>query len=165
MSELVQIFLSKQLTVNLGRDDQGEAKTVVLQAGLQEVEKEIAEHWFVAAHSQEVPAHSAYAGELEEIIKQKDIEIAAMQIQIDEAGKQNLKHDEEMKAKDKELGDLKIQSAKDLQTQAAESKDALDQAQKVIKERDAEIAKLNADLAKATPAKEAAKEKDTPKET
>lgn len=161
MSELVQILLSKQLTVNLGRDDQGEAKTVVLQAGLQEVEKEIAEHWFVAAHSQEVPAHSAYAGELEEIIKQKDIELASMQIQIDEAAKQHLKHGEDIKAKDKEISDLKIQSAKDLQTQASESKDALDQAQKVIKERDAEITKLKADLAKATPTKE----KDTPKET
>lgn len=161
MSELVQILLSKQLTVNLGRDDQGEAKTVVLQAGLQEVEKEIAEHWFVAAHSQEVPAHSAYAGELEEIIKQKDIEIAAMQIQIDEAGKQNLKHGEDIKAKDKEISDLKIQSAKDLQTQASESKDALDQAQKVIKDRDAEITKLKADLAKATSAKSKEPQKET----
>lgn len=161
MSELVQILLSKQLTVNLGRDDQGEAKTVVLQAGLQEVEKEIAEHWFVAAHAQEVPAHSAYANELEEIIKQKDIELASMQIQIDEAAKQHLKHGEEIKAKDKELSDLKIQSAKDLQAQANESKSALDQAQKVLKERDAEIAKLKADTAKAVPAKE----KDTPKET
>ncbi|OBA12106.1 hypothetical protein A9988_09820 [Acinetobacter calcoaceticus] len=143
MSELVQILLSKQLTVNLGRDDQGEAKTVVLQAGLQQVEKEIAEHWFVAAHSQEIPAHSAYTNELEQVLEQKDQEIAAMQIQIDEAAKQILKHDEEMKAKDKELSDLKIQSAKELQ------------------DRDAEIAKLKADLAKATPAKE----KATPKET
>ena len=47
MPKLVQILLSKQLTVNLGRDEQGQAKTVVLQAGLQEVEQEVAEHWFV----------------------------------------------------------------------------------------------------------------------
>ncbi|KQF88270.1 hypothetical protein APC22_10530 [Acinetobacter pittii] len=161
MSELVQILLSKQLTVNLGRDDQGEAKTVVLQAGLQEVEKEIAEHWFVSAHSQEIPAHSAYASELEEIIQQKDAELVAMQIQLDEAEKQILKHGEEMKAKDKELSDLKIQSAKDLQTHADESKTALDQAQKLINERDKEIAKLKADAAKVAPAKE----KDVPKET
>ncbi len=165
MSKLVQILLSKPLTVNLGRDEQGEAKTIVLQAGIQEVEEDVANHWFVKAHSQEIPAHSAYTNELEQVLEQKDQEIAAMQIQIDEAAKQILKHDEEMKAKDKELSDLKIQSAKDLQTQAGEAKDALDQAQKVIKERDAEIAKLKADLAKATPAKESAKEKDAPKET
>ncbi|WP_284118245.1 STY1053 family phage-associated protein [Acinetobacter seifertii] len=165
MSKLVKILLGKQLTVNLGRDKQGEAKTVVLQEGLQEVEEDIAKHWFVAAHAQEIPENSAYSSELENLIQHKDEEIAAMQIQIDEAGKQILKHDEEMKAKDKELGDLKIQSAKDLQTQAAESKDALDQAQKMIKERDAEITKLKADLAKVTPAKEPAKEKDAPKET
>ncbi|MDV7705013.1 STY1053 family phage-associated protein [Acinetobacter pittii] len=161
MSELVQILLSKQLTVNLGRDDQGEAKTVVLQAGLQQVEKEIAEHWFVAAHSQEIPAHSAYTNELEELLEQKDQEIAAMQIQIDEAEKQHLKHGEDIKAKDKEISDLKIQSAKDLQTQASESKDALDQAQKVIKDRDAEITKLKADLAKATSAKSKEPQKET----
>ncbi|AUM27144.1 STY1053 family phage-associated protein [Acinetobacter pittii] len=161
MSELVQILLSKQLTVNLGRDDQGEAKTVVLQAGLQQVEKEIAEHWFVAAHSQEIPAHSAYTNELEELLEQKYQEIAAMQIQIDEAEKQHLKHGEDIKAKDKEISDLKIQSAKDLQTQASESKDALDQAQKVIKDRDAEITKLKADLAKATSAKSKEPQKET----
>ncbi|MDR0023602.1 hypothetical protein FPK38_22450, partial [Acinetobacter baumannii] len=86
---------------------------------------------------------SAYTNELEQVLEQKDQEIAAMQIQIDEAAKQILKHDEEMKAKDKELSDLKIQSAKELQ------------------DRDAEIAKLKAELTKATPAKE----KATPKET
>jgi hypothetical protein len=32
MPKLIQILLSKQLTVNLGRDEQGQAKTVVLQA-------------------------------------------------------------------------------------------------------------------------------------
>ncbi|MDR8319982.1 hypothetical protein FPK67_19275, partial [Acinetobacter baumannii] len=60
MSKLVQILLSKPLTVNLGRDEQGEAKTIVLQAGIQEVEEDVAKHWFVKAHSQEIPAHSAY---------------------------------------------------------------------------------------------------------
>lgn len=164
MSKLVKILLGKQLTVNLGRDEQGEAKTVVLQEGLQEVEEDIAKHWFVAAHAQEIPESSAYSSELEKVIEQKDQEIAAMQIQIDEAGKQILKHDEEMKAKDKEISDLKIQSTKELQTLTNESNAALEDAQKAIKDRDAEIAKLKADLAKATPAKETAKEKDAPKE-
>lgn len=59
MSKLVQILLTKQLTVNLGRDDQGEVKTVVLEAGIQEVEQEIAEHWFVKAHSQEITTSDA----------------------------------------------------------------------------------------------------------
>ncbi|MDE3320740.1 STY1053 family phage-associated protein [Acinetobacter nosocomialis] len=121
MSKLVKILLGKQLTVNLGRDEQGEAKTVVLQEGLQEVEEEIAKHWFVAAHAQEIPESSAYSSELENLIQQKDEEIAAMQIQIDEAGKQILKHDDEMKAKDKEISDLKIQLTKALQTSAPET--------------------------------------------
>lgn len=121
MSKLVKILLGKQLTVNLGRDEQGEAKTVVLQEGLQEVEEEIAKHWFVAAHAQEIPESSAYSSELEKVIEQKDQEIAAMQIQIDEAGKQILKHDEDMKAKDKEINDLKIQLTKALQAQTTDS--------------------------------------------
>ncbi|ARG16063.1 STY1053 family phage-associated protein [Acinetobacter nosocomialis] len=122
MSKLVKILLGKQLTVNLGRDEQGEAKTVVLQEGLQEVEEEIAKHWFVAAHAQEIPESSAYSSELEKVIEQKDQEIAAMQIQIDEAGKQFLQHDAEMKAKDKEISDLKIQLDKALQTQSSDMK-------------------------------------------
>lgn len=121
MSKLVKILLGKQLTVNLGRDEQGEAKTLVLQEGLQEVEEEIAKHWFVAAHAQEIPESSAYSSELEKLIQLKDEEIAAMQIQIDEAGKQILKHDEEMKAKDKEISDLKIQLTKALQAQTPDS--------------------------------------------
>lgn len=121
MSKLVKILLGKQLTVNLGRDEQGEAKTVVLQEGLQEVEEEIAKHWFVAAHAQEIPESSAYSSELEKLIEQKDQEIAAMQIQIEEAGKQIIKHDEDMKAKDKEISDLKIQLTKALQAQTTDT--------------------------------------------
>ncbi|MEQ1123464.1 hypothetical protein [Acinetobacter seifertii] len=165
MSKLVKILLGKQLIVNLGRDEQGEAKTVVLQEGLQEVEEDIAKHWFVAAHAQEIPESSAYSSELEKLIQQKDEEIAAMQIQIDEAGNQISNHAGEMASKDKELNDLKIQSARELQTLTNDSNAALEDAQKAIKDRDAEIAKLKADLAKATPAKETAKEKDASKET
>lgn len=54
MTKLVQILLTKELVVNLGKDGNGQQNTVTLPAGVQEVAAEIAEHWFVKAHSQEI---------------------------------------------------------------------------------------------------------------
>ncbi|MEW0891479.1 hypothetical protein AB0T03_03450 [Acinetobacter baumannii] len=112
MSKKVQILLSKQLTVNLGKDENGNPRTLKLEAGLQEVDPEIADHWFVKAHAQEIPSNAAYTNELEGLIKEKDDEIAAMQIQLDKATEQISKHAGEIKEKDKEINDLKVLLAK-----------------------------------------------------
>jgi len=161
MSKQVQILLSRPLTVNLGTDGNGQAITHKLAAGLQQVDAEIAENWFVKAHCQEISNNDIQTGELQKQLEIANEELSILQTQSDAATKKIGQLEGTIKERDAEIANLKIQSAKDLQTQAAESKDALDQAQKVIKERDAEISKLKAELAKATPAKE----KDTPKET
>lgn len=112
MSKKAQILLPKQLTVNLGKDENGNPRTLKLEAGLQEVDQEIAEHWFVKAHAQEIPSNAAYTNELEGLIKEKDDEIAAMQIQLDKATEQIDKHAGEMKEKDKVINELKDLLAK-----------------------------------------------------
>ncbi|WP_038342300.1 STY1053 family phage-associated protein [Acinetobacter sp. A47] len=119
MSKLVQILLNKELTVNLGRDEHGEAKTIVLKPGLQEVEKEVADNWFVKAHAQEIPENSAYASELEGLIQQKDQQIGTMQIQLEAAEKTINQQVADLQAKDKEISDLKILLAKAEQAPAA----------------------------------------------
>ncbi|MBF7687074.1 STY1053 family phage-associated protein [Acinetobacter rathckeae] len=45
----VQILLSKDLLIHLSAEE-----SVELKSGLQEVEQEIADHWYVKAHSQPV---------------------------------------------------------------------------------------------------------------
>lgn len=112
MSKKVQILLSKQLIVNLGKDENGNPQTLKLEAGLQEVDQAIADHWFVKAHAQEITSNAAYTNELEGLIKEKDDEIAAMQIQLDKATEQIDKHAGEIKEKDEEINDLKVLLAK-----------------------------------------------------
>lgn len=165
MSKQVQILLSRPLTVNLGTDENGQARTHKLAVGLQHVDAEIADNWFVKAHCQEISNNDIQTGELQKQLEIANEELNILQTQSDAATKKIGQLEGDLKERDTEITNLKIQSVKDLQAQAEEAKTALDQAQKVIKERDAEITKLKADLAKATPAKEPAKEKDAPKET
>lgn len=46
-----KIFLTRDITVNLSTDSKD---SVQLRAGLQDVDKELAEHWFVQANSQAI---------------------------------------------------------------------------------------------------------------
>lgn len=123
MSKMVQILLTKQLTVNLGRDAQGEVKTIVLQAGLQEVEQEVAEHWFVKAHSQEISLGDVHSHELQQALDQANEDIKNLQTQADSATKQIKKLGDDLKDRDKEVADLKVQLAKAQQTQADSATD------------------------------------------
>ncbi|WOE32171.1 MULTISPECIES: STY1053 family phage-associated protein [unclassified Acinetobacter] len=122
MSKLVQILLSKQLTVNLGRDDQGEAKTVVLEAGLQEVEQAIAEHWFVKAHSQEIAPNDAHSHELQVALDAANAVIESLKVQSEAADKKIAELEKSSDAKDKEIESLKIQLAKSQQSQTTATK-------------------------------------------
>ena len=124
MSKLVQILLSKQLTVNLGRDDQGEAKTIVLQPGLQEVEQDIAEHWFVKAHSQAITSSDALSGELQVALDAANAAIESLTTQSEAATDQINQLTDDLKNRDKEVADLKIQLAKGQQTQSEAAKPA-----------------------------------------
>ena len=122
MSKLVQILLSKQLTVNLGRDDQGEAKTVVLEAGLQEVEQKIAEHWFVKAHAQEITSNDAHSHELQTALDAANAAIESLKIQTTAADAEIEKLTAQAKADVKTIESLKTQLAKAQQTTAADTK-------------------------------------------
>lgn len=122
MSKLVQILLTKQLTVNLGRDDQGEAKTIVLQAGLQEVEQEIAEHWFVKAHSQEITAADSNSHELQTALDAANTELVALKEQSAAADEKIAEMTKQAAADAKTIENLKTQLAKAQQAPAADEK-------------------------------------------
>lgn len=118
MSKMVQILLPKQLTVNLGRNDQGQAKTVVLQAGLQEVEQEVAEHWFVKAHAQEITSSDTQSHELQQALDKANGDLQVLQAQADAATTQITQLQNDLKERDLEVKNLKIQLEKAEQAQA-----------------------------------------------
>ena len=122
MSKLVQILLSKQLTVNLGRDDQGEAKTIVLQPGLQEVEQDIAEHWFVKAHLKEFTSNDSTSHALRNELDVANATIESLTTQSEAATAQINQLTDDLKNRDKEVADLKIQLVKAQQTQSEAAK-------------------------------------------
>ena len=118
MSKMVQILLPKQLTVNLGRNDQGQAKTVVLQAGLQEVEQEVAEHWFVKAHAQEITSSDTQSHELQQALDKANGDLQVLQAQADAATTQITQLQSDLKDRDLEVKNLKIQLDKAEQAQS-----------------------------------------------
>ena len=118
MSKMVQILLTKALTVNLGRDEHGEAKTVQLHAGLQEVEQEIAEHWFVKAHAQEITSSDTASHELQANLSAANIELAALKEQSTAADAKIAELTAQAALDAKEIADLKVQLTKALQEPA-----------------------------------------------
>lgn len=122
MSKSVQILLSKQLTVNLGRDEHGEAKTVVLNAGLQEVEQEIAEHWFVKAHSQEITSSDTHSHGLQVALDAANTELTALKEQSAAADEKIAEMTKQAAADAKTIENLKTQLAKAQQAPAADEK-------------------------------------------
>lgn len=118
MSKMVQILLPKQLTVNLGRNDQGQAKTIVLQAGLQEVEQEVAEHWFVKAHAQEITSSDTQSHELQQALDKANGDLQVLQAQADAATAQITQLQSDLKDRDLEVKNLKIQLDKAEQAQS-----------------------------------------------
>lgn len=80
-----QILLTKQLVVNLGKDEHGQQKTVTLPAGVQEVDAEIADHWFVKAHAQEITPSVAINQELQDKFDALVLEHIALGLQSNAA--------------------------------------------------------------------------------
>lgn len=122
MPKLVQILLTKPLVVNLGRDDQGEAKTIVLQAGLQEVEQEIAEHWFVQAHAQEITSNDTQSQELQLALDAANAAVESLTAQTTAADTKIAELTAQATADAKTIADLKTQLAKAQQAPAANAK-------------------------------------------
>lgn len=112
MTKLVQILLSKELVVNMGKDEHGQQKTVTLPAGVQEVKAEIAEHWFVKAHSQEITASDTANKELQDAYEKLKADHELLQNQSDAATSKIAELGEQIKGKDQEIAALKLQLSK-----------------------------------------------------
>mgnify|MGYP003611392314 FL=1 len=111
MTKLVQILLTKELVVNLGKDEHGQQNTVTLPAGVQEVDAEIAEHWFVKAHSQEITASAAANKELQDAHDVLVVEHEALKVQSAAADKKIADLEKQTKADAQTIADLKKQIA------------------------------------------------------
>lgn len=104
-----QILLSKELTVNLGKDEHGQQKTVTLPAGLQEVDAEIAEHWFVKAHAQEITPSVAANKELQDTYDALLAEHEALKTQSAAADQKIAELEKQSKADSKTIAGLQKQ--------------------------------------------------------
>lgn len=122
MSKQVQILLSRPLSVNLGTDEHGLPRSHKLNAGLQTVDEEIAENWFVKAHCQEISSNDIQTGELQKQLEKANEDLSILQAQSDEATKKIEQLEGIVKERDTEIGNLKIQLDKALQAQASEVK-------------------------------------------
>ncbi|MEG2263604.1 MAG: hypothetical protein RSC68_04450 [Acinetobacter sp.] len=113
-----QILLTKQLVVNLGKDEHGQQKTVTLPAGVQEVDAEIADHWFVKAHSQEITPSIAVNQELQDNFDQLKADHKALQTQSNDATKKINELEAQAKADAKTIADLQKQIADNAKAEA-----------------------------------------------
>lgn len=124
MSKMVKILLSRQLTVNLGKDENGQVKSVQLQAGFQEVEQEVAENWFVAAHCQEITNDDAQNAELQAQLDKALADLDTLQTQSDAATAKITELENTLKERDQTIKDLEIRAIKAEQTQSDAAKSA-----------------------------------------
>lgn len=118
----VKIFLSKPLVVNMGKDQDGQQINLNLPQGLQEVDQEVAEHWFVKHHSQEITQDVVVNHELQEAYDKLKEEFDALQTQSDAATKKIADLEKQAKADAKEIAELKQKIAD--ASSADDSKDA-----------------------------------------
>ena len=118
----VKIFLSKPLVVNMGKDQDGQQINLNLPQGLQEVDQEVAEHWFVKHHSQEITQDVVVNHELQEAYDKLKEEFDALQTQSDAATKKIAELEKQAKADAKTIAELKQKIAD--ASSADNSKDA-----------------------------------------
>lgn len=123
MTKLVQILLTKELVVNLGKDEHGQQKTVKLPAGVQEVAAEIAEHWFVEAHSQEITSSAAANKELQDAHDALVAEHAALITQSNEATKKITALEKQAKADAVKIAELEKAQAPALDLTGQDTKE------------------------------------------
>ena len=118
----VKIFLSKPLVVNMGKDKDGQQINLNLPQGLQEVDQEVAEHWFVKHHQQEITQDVVVNHELQEAYDKLKEEFDALQTQSDAATKKIADLEKQAKADAKTIAELKQKIAD--ASSADNSKDA-----------------------------------------
>ncbi len=97
--------------LNLGKDEHGETKSVALPSGLQEVEQEIAEHWFVKAHAQEITAQDVQSHALQGHLDVAVAELQALQAKASNAEQRIAEFEKMGREKDQCITDLQLQLA------------------------------------------------------
>lgn len=118
MEKKVQILLSRPLNVNLGKDENGQPKSIKLVAGLQEVDREVADNWFVKSHCQEISSQDAQNGELQALLDKANEDLKILQTQSDAATAQITQLQNDLKDRDQEIKNLKVRLDKAEQTQS-----------------------------------------------
>ncbi|MBK0062157.1 MULTISPECIES: STY1053 family phage-associated protein [unclassified Acinetobacter] len=118
MSKTVKILLTRPLNVNLGRDENGQVKSVQLHAGFQEVEQEVAENWFVKAHCQEITTDDVQNAELQMQLDKANEDLVVLQAQSDAATAKIIELESSIKERDQKIKDLEILVTKAEQSQA-----------------------------------------------
>lgn len=117
MTKSVQILLTKELTVNLGKDKDGQQHTITLPAGLQEVSEDIAKHWFVKAHAQEITVSASANQEIQKAFNALKSKYEALQSQSNAATEEISKLQNELKDRDIQISSLEAQLSKSSQMQ------------------------------------------------
>lgn len=124
MSKMVKILLSRPLTVNMGRDENGQVKSVQLPAGFQEVEQEIAENWFVKANCQEITSDDEQNAELLIQLDKAKADLIAHQVQSEAATAKIIELENFLKERDQKIKDLEVLLARAEQNQSDAAKSA-----------------------------------------
>ena len=124
MSKTVKILLTRPLNVNLGRDENGQVKSVQLHAGFQEVEQEVAENWFVKAHCQEITTDDVQNAELQMQLDKANEDLVVLQAQSDAATAKIIELENTVKERDQKIKDLEILVTKAEQAQSDAAKSA-----------------------------------------
>ncbi len=91
----------------MGKDKDGQQINLNLPQGLQEVDQEVAEHWFVKHHSQEITQSDVANQELQNAYDQLKADHEALQTQSDAATKKIAELEKQAKADAKEIEVLK----------------------------------------------------------
>lgn len=109
-----KVFINKPISVNLTADS---ADTVHLQPGLQDVSQELADHWFVKAHCQDLSeltddtAANAIVAQLEAQVASTQSELEKQTAALAESDSKLKEALADAKAKDKRIAELEKQVA------------------------------------------------------
>ena len=99
------------------------AKITTFAAGFHDVEDAVAEHWFVKAHAQEVTSSDTQSHELQQALDKANEDLKVLQAQADAATTKISDLTTDVKDRDEEIKNLKIQLAKAQQADASKLSD------------------------------------------
>lgn len=145
-----KVFINKPISVNLTADS---ADTVHLKPGLQDVSQELADHWFVKAHCQDLSELTDDTA-ANEVIAQLETQLASAQTELETAKLSAGEHEQKSAEANTKVTKLEADLASKTKL-ASDAATSLKKAETESKAKDDRIAALEKELA-------AAKAKSTP---